>query len=71
MRVEVEDDGRGFDTSVLEGQHPQHGGFGLFSVIERMKHLGGSVEIVSQPGRGTRVRLFAPLEEAAAGVEEE
>jgi PAS domain S-box-containing protein len=71
LHVEVEDDGCGFDTSMLEGQHPQQGGFGLFSVIERMRHLGGSVEIVSQPGGGTRARLSAPLEEAAAGCEEE
>ncbi len=72
MQLEVEDDGCGFDTSLAEDQHPrEQGGFGLFSVIERMRHLGGSVEIVARPGGGTLVRLVAPLDGATALAEEE
>jgi signal transduction histidine kinase len=37
--------------------------FGLFSIIERMADMGGSVEIVSAPGRGTSATLIVPLEE--------
>ena len=37
------------------------GGFGLFSIRERLEHLGGSFDIDSQPGKGTRARLRCPL----------
>jgi signal transduction histidine kinase len=35
-------------------------GFGLFSIEERMAALGGSLEIISGPGRGCRAILTAP-----------
>jgi signal transduction histidine kinase len=37
------------------------GGFGLFSIRERLKHLGGSLELCSGAGRGTRISIIAPL----------
>ena len=51
LRLEIEDNGCGFDS-----QHVQ-AGRGLTNVRERMKHLGGSMEIVSQSGAGSRVVL--------------
>jgi len=39
------------------------GGFGLFSIKERLQHLGGRFEIVSEPGQGTQVSLIVPLEQ--------
>ena len=59
--IQVEDDGVGFD---VVGNHAPKGarhGFGLFSIRERIGNLGGSIEIVSNPGSGTRVTLTAPL----------
>ena len=38
------------------------GGFGLFSIEERMSDLGGSLEIESHHGQGVRAILTAPLE---------
>ncbi len=62
IRIRVEDDGVGFSTS--EGkQLRKTTGFGLFNIRERMKYLGGDMVIESEPGRGTRVTLSAPLEE--------
>ena len=55
LRLEVEDNGRGFD-SALAGQRN-----GLENLRQRLASLGGAAEIVSQPGRGTRVRLEYPL----------
>lgn len=57
MQVIIEDDGVGFDLSRLQRQDDSIAGFGLFSMRERLKHLDGHVDIVSAPGRGTRVTL--------------
>jgi signal transduction histidine kinase len=51
----VHDDGRGFDTDDTRE------GVGLSqSVRARMAEVGGRVEIESQPGNGTEVRLWLP-----------
>lgn len=54
--VELTDDGQGFDS---EGTFPGH--LGLRSMRERSEHLGGSLEISSAPGEGTRIRVRIPL----------
>lgn len=59
--LEVEDSGVGFDTSQLTFLPSRRGGFGLFSIRERIKMIGGVLEIESVPGRGTRVRVTTPL----------
>jgi len=71
IRVEVSDDGFGFDPVVVKTPHVTRGGFGLFSIRERLRLLGGAMAIDSAPGRGTRVVLTAPLEaeRESAGVE--
>ena len=53
--LEVADDGVGFDPS---GAFPGH--LGLRSMRERVAALGGTLEIDSAPGRGTRVRARIP-----------
>jgi signal transduction histidine kinase len=55
MLMSVEDEGAGFDQ---EGIPP---GFGLFSIRERLNHLGGSMQIDSVPGVGTRIVVVAPM----------
>lgn len=52
--LEVQDDGRG-STEILDGM-------GLASMRDRVASLGGTVEVHSSPGRGTRVRVQIPLE---------
>ncbi len=62
IQVVVQDDGVGFDLSRLaEGSPHKAAGFGLFSIRERLTHMGGTVYIESDNGRGTRVTLVAPL----------
>ncbi len=60
--VRLEDDGVGFapDRVVVGGAT---GGFGLFSLRERLSQLGGSLEIDSCAGQGCRSLLRAPLEQ--------
>ncbi len=60
--ISIEDDGIGFDTSEIEQLKLKNKGFGLFNIKERLKLLGGKVEIESEPGRGTCVTVTAPLD---------
>jgi PAS domain S-box-containing protein len=58
----VEDDGIGIDVgSIYDGSYIKRG-FGLFSIRERLKNIGGTLDIESKPGSSTRVILRAPLE---------
>lgn len=59
--VTVEDDGVGFDPEKTEAMVGETGGFGLFSIRERMEQLGGELKIASEPGRGSRMTIIAPL----------
>jgi PAS domain S-box-containing protein len=59
IRIEVADDGKGFDPA--KPLRDTSGGFGLFHIRERLDHAGGRLEIQSEPGRGTRIVLWAPL----------
>jgi signal transduction histidine kinase len=53
----VEDDGIGFEADEQSG-----GGAGLVGMRERADLIGGTIEIDSEPGLGTHVRLEIPLE---------
>jgi signal transduction histidine kinase len=59
--IDIQDDGAGFEPSVLSYQGIGSGGFGLFSIRERLRPLSGRLKVESAPGRGTRVRLVLPL----------
>jgi signal transduction histidine kinase len=61
IKIEVRDNGVGFDASRILPIDIKRSGFGLFSVKERMGYIGGSLEIDSMPGRGARATLMAPL----------
>jgi signal transduction histidine kinase len=53
VTLSVLDNGQGFDTA-----NQGHLGVGLLSMQERMKALGGDVQVESAPGKGTRVLAF-------------
>ncbi len=59
IQIEVQDQGRGFEAS--NSVPDNEGGFGLFSIRERLRYFGGRLAIQSHPGSGTRVRITAPL----------
>lgn len=65
--LRISDTGIGFrvpPVSMLGGER----GFGLVSVRERLKFIGGTADIRSVPGDGTEARLCAPLDTAGAAV---
>jgi signal transduction histidine kinase len=65
VHVRVEDDGVGAEPARLANGHIDTGGYGLFSIRERLDRLGGRLEIRSQPSKGTRVTLVVPSQEQA------
>jgi len=66
VRLEIVDNGLGFDTL----EHPlggdEMGGYGLLSMAERAEIVGGRLNIRSRPGAGTAVTATIPLPSAAA-----
>jgi signal transduction histidine kinase len=69
IRIIVADDGRGFDISDLDSPGNE-GGFGLFSIRERVKSFHGSVQIESAPGKGTQVIVELPAVSKGASKSE-
>ena len=62
LRITVEDNGKGFDVARLtRHQTDSIAGFGLFSIRERLHHVGGSLNIDSELGQGTKVTLEVPM----------
>lgn len=68
VAVRIEDDGIGFDVRRVENPRANRG-FGLFSIRERLRHLGGALELVSHAGHGTRVTLRMPVPTACGVME--
>lgn len=58
--IDVEDQGKGFVPDALDLPR-SHGGFGLFSIRERLSLLGGGLEIKSSPGNGTSAQVVIPV----------
>lgn len=54
----VEDRGPGFETESLSEE--EHDGFGLVSILERVRLMGGRVTLDTSPGEGTSVSAFLP-----------
>ncbi len=59
----VEDNGIGFDPGKVVDKAVSKGGFGLFSVRQRLEQLGGNLEIKSEAGCGCCVIMTAPLKQ--------
>ena len=57
IRLSIHDDGAGFDVAAARDAR----GLGLASMNERLKLVGGMLEITSKVGKGTRVEAMVPL----------
>jgi signal transduction histidine kinase len=61
VRLEVSDDGCGFDLGAAP-MLAQQGGIGLLGMRERLELLGGRLELRSTPGQGLRLAAILPLQ---------
>jgi len=66
IRLEVHDNGIGCDVAMMDPEGRPGGGFGLFSIHQRLKVLDGHLEVQASPGEGTSVVIVAPSGQAAA-----
>jgi PAS domain S-box-containing protein len=69
IRVQVKDNGVGFDLTKSDLYRMNDRGYGLFSIRERLEPLGGRLGVRSEPDRGTEVTLWAPLNEVSSRKE--
>lgn len=63
VTAEIQDNGCGFDTASIRAGQDGARGLGLLSMQERAAICGGTLEIHSQPGEGTVIRVSIPVEE--------
>lgn len=63
IQISVQDDGIGFEPAEALARAAKAGGFGLFSVKERLEQLGGRLEIESAPDQGCKVTMTVPLKQ--------
>jgi two-component system sensor histidine kinase UhpB len=54
LRLEIEDDGRGFDPATIRR------GLGLVGIAERVRAMGGSFSLAAEPGTGTKFDIVIP-----------
>jgi signal transduction histidine kinase len=60
LQLAVRDEGVGFDPALPRG-HPT---LGLASMRERVRLIGGELDIESAPGQGTNILVWVPLKKA-------
>jgi two-component system sensor histidine kinase UhpB len=61
--LSIADDGRGFD---IVGAGRNGHGLGLVSISERVRLVGGTVSIITEVNKGTRLRVQVPANRHAA-----
>jgi signal transduction histidine kinase len=66
LRLEIQDDGVGFDVEAVTRAYDQRGSLGMVNLRERTELINGLLDIRSAPGKGTMVRVYIPLNEEAA-----
>jgi signal transduction histidine kinase len=61
LMLEVADDGVGFDLAEVEKHYTERSSLGLVNLRERAELASGNLQIISAPGKGTRVQVRVPL----------
>ncbi len=60
--ITVKDEGKGFNPQIAEARSSNlESGRGFFNMYERTEYINGNLEIQSEPGQGTTVRLTVPV----------
>jgi PAS domain S-box-containing protein len=59
----VEDNGKGFNIREVVSKHPSEKGLGMSAMHERIRMLGGTLDMWSQEGSGARITFTVPLDD--------
>jgi signal transduction histidine kinase len=59
--ITISDNGIGFDLEAMRGKAISQKKFGLFSLMERIRFIGGEVIINSVPNKGTKAVINLPI----------
>ena len=62
ISLEVKDDGRGFVVPSRLSLFVRERHYGLAGMAERVQAVGGTLDVSSAPGKGTRIRVWIPLQ---------
>lgn len=60
IRIEIEDNGKGFSVPRSPAEFAPSGHFGLLGMFERADLIGGEMKVDSKPGKGTRLVVITP-----------
>ncbi|MDY0041671.1 MAG: PAS domain-containing sensor histidine kinase, partial [Desulforhabdus sp.] len=68
IRFQVEDDGCGFDPTKISDSRATDKGLGLAAMVERVRMLGGMLDIASKENEGTKITFTAPVNQNRSGT---
>jgi signal transduction histidine kinase len=63
--LKIEDNGKGFDVQSVIESYDQRGSLGMVNLQERAVLINGVLDIQSEPGKGTRILVYIPLDNQA------
>lgn len=67
-RLEIIDDGEGFDTEIFHKHENRKHSLGLVNMRETINFLNGKIEITSNKGEGTAVKCFVPTSPVSGDI---
>ncbi|MBP6106011.1 MAG: two-component regulator propeller domain-containing protein [Steroidobacteraceae bacterium] len=67
LRLLIEDDGVGFDPEAVSQRVKRGEHLGLLGMTERVRNAGGTLELDSRPGSGSRLEVMIPFAKPGAG----
>jgi two-component system sensor histidine kinase DesK len=59
-KITIRDNGKGFTLDGKIGDLAKHGKLGLAGMQERVQLVGGTIQVQSEPGKGTTITVEAP-----------
>lgn len=69
LTFSVTDDGIGFEPDKIEAR-PALGHFGLVNLKDRIDGLNGTIEIASEPSKGSSIRAAIPTDDISTGTDD-
>jgi signal transduction histidine kinase len=68
LRLVIEDDGVGFDPEAISQRVKRGEHLGLLGMTERVLNAGGTIDLDSRPGAGSRIEVRVPFARPSPGT---